>query len=301
ITELANFERELGRKEQRLDQLFITKTYIQKGHTQFKLEHNGTDCSGNKDTITRKKKKMQKRYINDTLLNLYKSFFEFYPDIKVSYVSFCRLRPFWIVHKKVDARETCLCKLHENVKLRSEKLFRLKIVDSPSPNILMEKIMCGVDRYDCAYGHCTECANRKMPTTNEYTEAVAATKHVYRELKNKKDNLCEPGNHLFDNPQQYGKNSANQNALTCQNLMKWREDVCREIIENYGFESVTWNFTETGHGKSVADGVGGTVKRTADRIVANGKDINDVTALFENVRGELKNVRLFTIEGPVIE
>ncbi|WAR15623.1 LOW QUALITY PROTEIN: hypothetical protein MAR_005728, partial [Mya arenaria] len=170
---------------------------------------------------------------------------------------------------------------------------RLKIVDSPNPNILMEKIMCGVDRYDCAYGHCKECANRKMPTTNEYTEAVAATKilkeryikhvfnikHQYREFKNMKDNLCESGC-IF-------RRTTMENSLK-----KYRR--CISVAIDDKFLSIlllfiaTWNFTETGHGKSAADGVGGTVKRTADRIVANGKTINDATALFENVRSVIE-------------
>ncbi|WAR15574.1 hypothetical protein MAR_005679, partial [Mya arenaria] len=208
---------------------------------------------------------------------------------------------------------------------------RLKIVDSPNPNILMEKIMCGVDRYDCAYGHCKECANRKMPTTNEYTEAVAATKvsyyqqnrdcrverrpkecsknhesrrdrkkplkilkeryikhvfnikHQYRELKNMKDNLCESGCViLLDFSENYNGKLAEE--IQTMHFGGNRRQISLHTVVVYVKDKThaTWNFTETGHGKSAADGVGGTVKRTADRIVANGKTINNATALFEN-------------------
>ncbi|CAG4918489.1 unnamed protein product [Colias eurytheme] len=36
---------------------------------------------------------------------------------------------------------------------------------------------------------------------------------------------------------------------------------------------VTWNYTEAGHGKGAADGIGGTVKRLADAAVAHGNNI----------------------------
>ncbi|GBN85411.1 hypothetical protein AVEN_72654-1 [Araneus ventricosus] len=44
---------------------------------------------------------------------------------------------------------------------------------------------------------------------------------------------------------------------------------------------MTWNFTESGHGKGPADGIRGTVKQTADEIVACGSDINNAKTLFQ--------------------
>ena len=92
----------------------------------------------------------------------------------------------------------------------------------------------------------------------------------------------------------------------------------QEIINNYGFEQASWNFSESGHGKSSADEVGRTIKRTADRIVANGSDINDAVSLHDKVvangsdindavslhdkvKGELKSIRLLLIESKDIE
>lgn len=62
---------------------------------------NSTQAPGKNDTITRGKIKMQKPYLNDSLLNLYKSFVERYPNDKILYVSFCRFRPFWFVQKSL--------------------------------------------------------------------------------------------------------------------------------------------------------------------------------------------------------
>lgn len=119
---------------------FAKKVYNETGHSvtcnierRKRVKHfleddcNSSQAPGKKDTVTKHKKKMQKRYLNDTLLNLHKKYCKTYPSYTVSYATFCRFRPFWIVQKKVDGRETCPCKLHENVKLRFEKLARMSV------------------------------------------------------------------------------------------------------------------------------------------------------------------------------
>lgn len=55
------------------------------------------------------------------------------------------------------------------------------------------------------------------------------------------------------------------------------------IPSRFGISWVSWNFLEAGHGKGAADGIGGAVKRSADRLVAEGKDIPDADALFETL------------------
>lgn len=47
-------------------------------------------------------------------------------------------------------------------------------------------------------------------------------------------------------------------------------------IEYFRFQVASYNFTETGRGKSVADWVGGTIKRTADSDVLMGKDVANI-------------------------
>jgi len=389
---------------------------------------HSSQAPGKKDTITRNKRKMQKRYLNDTLLNLYKLFVETNPGLKISYVSFCRFRPFWIVHKKIDARETCLCKLHENVKLRAEKLFRLKAITTQDTNELIKQLVCDDRKYECSYGLCNDCKNRTVLTPETYNEELASErviyqqwvnrateihtkegpkqiqrtskveenetietllsetnkllrqrflkhvfniKHQYHELKQVRDCLPETeaiihvdfsenyngklaeeiqtmhfgGNRrqislhtvvvqLKDKTKSYCTVSDNTHhgpgaiwahmqpileAVKTENpkvtaihfvsdgpSTQYRSKnnffmFHREIIEKHGFERATWNFTESGHGKSSADGVGGTVKRTADRLVAGGKDINDADAFYNNVSKELKNVQLFQVSGTDIE
>ncbi|GBO02173.1 ERI1 exoribonuclease 3, partial [Araneus ventricosus] len=45
------------------------------------------------------------------------------------------------------------------------------------------------------------------------------------------------------------------------------------IARETGAFRCVWHFSETGHGKGAPDGVGGTLKRTADNIIAQGHDI----------------------------
>jgi hypothetical protein len=47
-------------------------------------------------------------------------------------------------------------------------------------------------------------------------------------------------------------------------------------MKYFSFQIASYNFSEAGHGKSVADGVGGTIKRTADSVVLMGKVVSNV-------------------------
>ncbi|CAK1587644.1 unnamed protein product [Parnassius mnemosyne] len=71
--------------------------------------------AGKKEFITRKAERKQKRYMLDSLLGLYKKFQHQKSNFKLSYQTFCRLRPFWIVIPKINKRDTCLCINHANI------------------------------------------------------------------------------------------------------------------------------------------------------------------------------------------
>ncbi|KAG8184502.1 hypothetical protein JTE90_002349 [Oedothorax gibbosus] len=65
-----------------------------------------------------------------------------------------------------------------------------------------------------------------------------------------------------DGPTTQYRNKTNLFLLTC-------------FANKLGLKEVTWNFSEAGHGKSSADGVGGQLKTKADQFVAHGTDIPD--------------------------
>ncbi|XP_054280654.1 uncharacterized protein LOC128998509 [Macrosteles quadrilineatus] len=63
-------------------------------------------------------------------------------------------------------------------------------------------------------------------------------------------------------------------------------------MEHFGFEKASYNFSEAGHGKSVADGVGGTIKRTADSAVNMGKDVSNL----EQFMTAVSNLKIQVLE-----
>lgn len=69
----------------------------------------------------------------------------------------------------------------------------------------------------------------------------------------------------------------------------------------YGFQHATWNFSESGHGKGAADGIGAVVKRSADRLIAQGCDIPTAKILFDELNKLDLNVQLYYVNRGDIE
>ncbi|PZC82473.1 hypothetical protein B5X24_HaOG210222 [Helicoverpa armigera] len=68
-----------------------------------------------------------------------------------------------------------------------------------------------------------------------------------------------------------------------------------------GLDMCTWNFSESGHGKGVADGIGGSVKRTLDKQVAYNWDITNGKEAFEMLKSVSKSIQFFFIEDSDIQ
>lgn len=62
-----------------------------------------------------------------------------------------------------------------------------------------------------------------------------------------------------------------------------------------GFKKTTWNFFPTSHGKGAPDGIGGTVKRTADNLILRGNDIVNGNIFHEMVGKSLCSTKLYVI------
>ncbi|CAH1099721.1 unnamed protein product [Psylliodes chrysocephalus] len=66
-------------------------------------------------------------------------------------------------------------------------------------------------------------------------------------------------------------------------------------LHNYlpsSFKFIICNYTEAGHGKGALDGIGDTVKRTADKIISTNKDIPHVKAFMELVPTEIEEYNI---------
>lgn len=72
-------------------------------------------------------------------------------------------------------------------------------------------------------------------------------------------------------------------------------------LKNFCKKSLTWNYYESGHGKGAPDGIGGTLKRTANRLVGEGKDIPDLKTFTNYLSKEVTNILLFVVTKSEIE
>lgn len=74
------------------------------------------------------------------------------------------------------------------------------------------------------------------------------------------------------------------------------EMVCRHLKDFYPeITNFSWHYSEPGHGKGAPDGVGGTLKRTADKVVAEGHDIVDLNSLKPILQSRCPSILLFEV------
>ena len=380
--------------------------------------------AGKSQTVTRRKIKKQKRFLNDTMRNLHRRFLLESPDSRISYSLFCRMRPFWVVQPSIADRETCLCKLHENLGFLVEKLHFLRVIGSTDLEEMAESICCDSKSKDCMYNACPNCKDREFPIASErdlestvyctqwMTEAVLREKKNKEGVKEKvslrmtvkkrmemtlqnllelfKKQLTHFKRHLFNIKSQFSFHRELKKSMTHQECLihvdfsenyvcKYsseiqavhfasnqqqatlhtgvlhvggvEENVCFATITSSkekgpaaiwthmspildlvkasypnvntvhffsdgpctqyrqkgnfylfctklhqcGFQSGTWNFFEASHGKGAPDGVGGLLKRTADRLVSHGKDIPNAELFFNALVDAKLAIKLFYI------
>lgn len=57
-----------------------------------------------------------------------------------------------------------------------------------------------------------------------------------------------------------------------------------------------WHFSESGHGKGAPDGIGGCLKRTADKHVARGNDVSNIEGFIECVHENCQGIDVIKID-----
>ncbi|XP_062319382.1 uncharacterized protein LOC134022109 [Osmerus eperlanus] len=75
---------------------------------------------------------------------------------------------------------------------------------------------------------------------------------------------------------------------------------CTELFMR-GFTAGTWNFFEASHGKGAPDGVGGALKRRADGLVSQGRDIPDAAELFAVLQETNTKIKLFFVSEEAVD
>ena len=390
-------------------------------------DENSRVCPGKKDTITLKKSKKQKRLLNDSLFNLHKTFILENTHVKLSYASFCKLRPFWIVSPKVTDRNTCLCSVHENMALITRKLYQNKVIKECSPHELCKALCCESEhiKEECLMRICNSCKDKtvtisetfeddelityerwvtkkinviikgkekicqrtlKQEVTSTKVEAfanlkqylytflthVCNMKHQQPTVAAIKENLtfedvlihidfsenyvCKYGKEILavhfggSKPQitlhtvvvyyKCPQSSVMKSTCYCTVSRNLRHDpsaicvhldpICRKVklmipnLKNVHFlsdgpatqyrnrkmfyfigrylaksldiETISWHYSESGHGKGVPDGVGGCLKRIADAIVARGEDIPNYERFTEELQKSCHGIEVIPVE-----
>lgn len=114
----------------------------------YENDENSRIGAGKKEFITVRKESKQKRYLQDSLKNLHRAFLDTH-QYKISYTNFCQQRPFWVVYPKDKNRDTCMCKLHANVDLLLQALYRNKIIAEKSHQELLGSLVCNIKNVAC--------------------------------------------------------------------------------------------------------------------------------------------------------
>ncbi|KAJ4924841.1 hypothetical protein JOQ06_003791 [Pogonophryne albipinna] len=188
-------------------------------HTFFLRDDVSCMTTGRKQTITVRKKKMQKRLLSDTLKNLQRKFASENSD-NVSYCLFCACRPFWVVAPTDADRATCQCKTHENLQFMADTLYSHGIVVSKNIEEMVDRTVCATEIKACAYGECVECRLTTHPTLKSATEEIVqvvqwSTERTGEEERKtitlKKEVQSTESELMFQMPSLFSKNSRDWN------------------------------------------------------------------------------------------
>uniref|UniRef100_A0A8D8Z5S4 Uncharacterized protein n=1 Tax=Cacopsylla melanoneura TaxID=428564 RepID=A0A8D8Z5S4_9HEMI len=417
---------------------FIAKRKLKKLHNEVKgavckfLEddENSRMTPGKKDTITVKKCKKQKRYLNDTMLNLHKKFIKSQTLYKISYPVFCRLRPFWVVYQKPEMRDTCECKLCVNTNFVVSALYRAEVINEKNAKELSAYLCCEFSGISCLQRNCDKCQkeinynefngsmdisyaswvlqadvykdkhgnkkksmhtvklqnkvsayklvniledifpkymNHQSIIRNQYiamkylkltldpqavllhidfsenyslkysteiqsfhfggsrdqvtlhTSSLMYKQNTYSELTTK--SFCTLSKNLKHGPPQILAhlepvfNFINKEIPNLKEIHFWSDGPSSQYKNKYMFYTFgnliqdyfpslsfsTWNYFESGHGKGLPDGIGGTVKRTADRLVAQGNDLSSFEVLVQHLNKSLRQISICVIDESAID
>lgn len=133
----------------------------------FEKDENSRMCPGKKDAITRKGVKKQRRLLADSLKNLHKKFVALYPADDISYTTFCRFRPFWVLKPDYRSRDTCLCMTHANFELLVTKAHSLKMIKHSNSTDVVKLMTCCEDgqkfNRECLERTCSACKDKRCP------------------------------------------------------------------------------------------------------------------------------------------
>lgn len=145
-------------KEKRLTRVAKIKREI---GNFFKDDSNAFPSPSKKDTITRKKEKMAKRYMTASCKELHQKFMKT-TKLQISYSTFTRYKPFWVVALDINKRDTCLCSHHANFQFKLKKAQNVGLISYTTTSEFLSKTCCDIKSKACVFGTCDKCAKKKQ-------------------------------------------------------------------------------------------------------------------------------------------
>lgn len=133
------------------------KKYVHDIYKFYTRDDVSRATAGKRECITRKKHKMQKRFLIDTMQKLHKKYIS--EGGKASYATFARHRPFYVIVPTLKDRNTCGCIKHSNITFKANKLKQLTATETSDIDVLMAQITCS-ESYDCMYSKCGKCLTK---------------------------------------------------------------------------------------------------------------------------------------------
>ncbi|CAK1603667.1 unnamed protein product [Parnassius mnemosyne] len=146
--------------------------------------------AGKKEYRTFKKVTRQKRYLLDKLIVLHRKFIA--EEAQISFSTFKKYRPFYVLSPKIKDCESCACKKHSNMQFLVDELKSLKILKTDNLNEVTTDLVCDFYSKDCMYNNCNACSEIKLKVDNEALSAKVSwftwvlKNHEYEKKREKK-------------------------------------------------------------------------------------------------------------------
>ena len=212
-------------------------------------DDNSRMMPGKADYKKHEGEKIQKRYLNDYLGNLYEKFKAENPNIKMSRSRFCNMRPNFILTTSYTSRNTCLCQRHQNMALKLRWLKSLGVKVHTSPDAFMKNV-----QQDSIDDLLTQCTTEKVKYSQwKRVEVEGKKKMKVVDVEVPRQEFCNIFKEEMKNFREHAervKVHYHQIKELKQNLPEGHMIVQMDFAENYACQSVEevqsayWNSTQ---------------------------------------------------------
>ena len=177
-------------------------------------------------TITRKGIKKQLRLLTDDLRHLHMKYNSENMH-KMTYSLFCRLRPFWVIKPREKDRQTCMCRIHDNLNLKLKAAHTASMIRTKDINEVVKTIVCDENNKACMYRECTTCGQRRVGLDTE-TEGRPSQVEWY-EWKTRREELLQNDQAKIITKVMKSKEQGSRKVLA-EEICKETHRACRHIF-----------------------------------------------------------------------